>query len=187
MAARRAPYGELKLVSADNWSTMAFTGTHQRLRRYRRDGTSDSRSTWSGSLEADIFSDTHTGHGANEIFTTLQDTTGNDQRRFHQDLAGTLAVTDLETARIIYDPPATNSSSPSASLGNDSFVFHTGANGGNTGTSWDAGTNDHADWAHTHQEWSQLAGDMNGAVAAEIAQHAESHWHYALHGAEHLH
>ena len=104
------------------------------------------------------------------------------------DFTGTFQfASDGSSGTLIYDPPAANSSSLSASPGNDSFMFHTGTNGGNTGASWGAGTNDHTDWAHTHQEWSQLASDMSGAVAAEIAQHAKSHWHYALHGVEHLH
>ncbi|MDE2283115.1 MAG: hypothetical protein KGK33_00680 [Hyphomicrobiales bacterium] len=105
------------------------------------------------------------------------------------DFTGTFQfATDGSNGTLIFDPPAANSASPSASQANDSFVFNTNANSGNTGASWDAGAHDHTDWAHTQREWSQIAGDMNGAPAApEIAQHAESHWHYALHSAEHLH
>jgi len=124
-------------------------------------------------------------HG--ELTLTLKDGHATVATLTFVDVGGALDISRDGTNIYITDPPATNASSPSASQANDSFVFHTGANGANTGALWDAGTNDHTDWAHTHQDWSQLAGDMNNAVAAEIAQHAESHWHYALHGAEHLH
>ncbi|MBV1698201.1 MAG: hypothetical protein KGQ47_07590, partial [Hyphomicrobiales bacterium] len=91
------------------------------------------------------------------------------------DFTGTFQfATDGSNGTLIFDPPAANSASPSASQANDSFVFNTNANSGNTGASWDAGAHDHTDWAHTQREWSQIAGDMNGAPAApEIAQHAE--------------
>jgi FecR protein len=105
------------------------------------------------------------------------------------DFTGTFQfATDGSNGTLIYDPPATNSASPSASFGADTFVFHPNADSGNNSASWDAGALNHAGWAHTQQEWSELAGDANGAAVAEFAQqHADSHWHYALHSAAHLH
>lgn len=126
-----------------------------------------------------------TGNGHNLVVIL---TDGDDTAKLTFDsFDGKLNMSNDGTDTFIFDPPATNASSPTASQSNDSFVFHTGANGSNTGASWNTGTRDHAGWAHTQQEWSQLAGDMNSAVAADIASHAESHWHYALHSAEHLH
>ena len=86
----------------------------------------------------------------------------------------------------IYDPPATNSSSPSASVTNDSFTFHhhDGAGAGNSDPP--AGPHDFGQFTATEiQQW--LAGDQPAGAPVDVAAHIDAHWHHALQNSVHLH
>jgi hypothetical protein len=77
-----------------------------------------------------IKKETTSGSGANETVTLkLEDSNDATITLTFKDPNGTLAVEHTGNDTIIYDPPATNASSPSVSTGgpgNDTFFFHPG-------------------------------------------------------------